>query len=90
MAIGSTFAALRPREQVIAVDADPGQGANLAVRIDRNAASSSYSDIVAANDLVRYSDMRARVGHNTIGLDVLASPAHRAATAPRSSPPSCI
>jgi MinD-like ATPase involved in chromosome partitioning or flagellar assembly len=80
VAIGSTFAALRPREQVIAVDADPGQGANLAVRIDRNAASS-YNDIVAANDLVRYSDMRARVGHNAIGLDVLASPAHRAATA---------
>lgn len=80
VAIGSTFAALRPREQVIAIDADPGQGANLAARIDR-AAASSYTDIVAANDLVRYSDMRARVGHNKIGLDVLASPAHRAATA---------
>jgi len=78
--IGSTFAALRPREQVIAVDADPGQGANLAVRIDRSA-SSSYGDIVAAKDLVRYSDVRARVGHNTIGLDVLASPANRASTA---------
>jgi MinD-like ATPase involved in chromosome partitioning or flagellar assembly len=78
--IGSTFAALRPREQVIALDADPGQGANLAVRIDRSA-SSSYGDIVAAKDLVRYSDVRARVGHNTIGLDVLASPAHRASTA---------
>jgi MinD-like ATPase involved in chromosome partitioning or flagellar assembly len=78
--IGSTFAALRPREQVIALDADPGQGANLAVRIDRSA-SSSYGDIVAAKDLVRYSDIRARVGHNIIGLDVLASPAHRASTA---------
>ena len=59
--IGSTFAALRPREQVIALDADPGQGANLAVRIDRSA-SSSYGDIVAAKDLVRYSDVRARWG----------------------------
>jgi MinD-like ATPase involved in chromosome partitioning or flagellar assembly len=78
--IGSTFAALRPREQVIAVDADPGQGANLAARIDRSA-SSSYGDIVAAKDLVRYSDVRARVGHNTIGLDVLASPSHWASTA---------
>jgi MinD-like ATPase involved in chromosome partitioning or flagellar assembly len=79
VAIGSTFAMLRPREQVIAIDADPGQGANLAVRIDRSAASS-FNDIVLANDLIRYSDMRARVGHNRIGLDVLASPAHRAAT----------
>jgi MinD-like ATPase involved in chromosome partitioning or flagellar assembly len=80
VAIGSTFARLRPREQVIALDADPGQGANLAVRIDRSA-SSTYGDIVAAQDLVRYSDVRARVGHNTIGLDVLASPSHRTSTA---------
>lgn len=78
VAIGSCFAALRPREQVVAIDADPGQGANLAARIDPSA-SSSYSDIVAADDLVRYSDMRARVGHNDAGLDVVASGAHRSA-----------
>ncbi|WP_067856851.1 MinD/ParA family protein [Mycolicibacterium wolinskyi] len=80
VAIGSHIAALRRHEHVIAIDADPGQGANLAVRIDRSAASS-YAEIIAARNVVRYSDMRARVGHNTAGLDVLASPSHRGATA---------
>jgi MinD-like ATPase involved in chromosome partitioning or flagellar assembly len=79
VAIGSQIAALRIHEHVIAVDADPGQGANLAVRVDRSA-PSSYAEIIAATDAVRYSDIRARVGHNTSGLDVLASPSHRGAT----------
>ncbi|WP_449561090.1 MinD/ParA family ATP-binding protein [Mycolicibacterium mageritense] len=78
--VGSQFAVLRPHEHTIAMDADPAHGANLANRIDRSAASS-YHEVIAAKDLVRYSDMRARVGHNAAGLDVLASPAHRGATA---------
>jgi MinD-like ATPase involved in chromosome partitioning or flagellar assembly len=78
VAIGSEIAALRIHEHVIAIDADPGQGANLAERIDRSA-PSSYAEIIAATNAVRYSDIRARVGHNTSGLDVLASPSHRGA-----------
>lgn len=78
--VGSQFAVLRPHEHTIALDADPSHGANLAGRIDRSAASS-YREVVAAQDIVRYSDMRARVGHNAAGLDVLASPTHRGATA---------
>ncbi|WP_160110982.1 MinD/ParA family ATP-binding protein [Mycolicibacterium houstonense] len=78
VAIGSEIAVHRAHEHVIAVDADPAQGANLAVRIDR-AAPSSYAEIIAAQNIVRYSDMRARVGHNAAGLDVLASPYHRGA-----------
>lgn len=78
--VGSQFAVLRPHEHTIALDADPSHGANLAGRIDRSAASS-YREVIAAQDIVRYSDMRARVGHNAAGLDVLASPTHRGATA---------
>ncbi|NOQ62314.1 AAA family ATPase [Mycolicibacterium fortuitum] len=77
--LGSLIALLREHEHTIAIDADPSHGANLAGRIDRSAASS-YHEIVAAQNIKRYSDMRARVGHNTAGLDVLASPTHRGAT----------
>lgn len=70
-AIGSVFAALR-RDMVVAIDADPAQAANLAARIDPSA-SSSFREILADEQLLRYADVRSHVGQNGIGLDVLAS-----------------
>ena len=73
-AIGSTFALLR-NDKVVAIDADPAQAANLAARVDPTA-TSSYSEVVADGQLMRYSDMRSHVGQNKAGLDVLASAPH--------------
>ncbi|MGH3556040.1 MAG: MinD/ParA family ATP-binding protein [Mycobacterium sp.] len=70
-AIGSMFASLR-RDMVVAIDADPAQAANLAARIDPGA-SSSFREILADGQLLRYADVRSHVGQNAIGLDVLAS-----------------
>lgn len=70
-AIGSMFALLR-NDKVVAIDADPAQAANLAARIDPKA-SSSFREIVADEQLLRYSDVRSHVGQNQAGLDVLAS-----------------
>ena len=70
-AIGSTLALLR-NDKVVAIDADPAQAANLASRIDPRA-SSSFGEVIADQQLSRYSDMRSHVGQNSAGLDVLAS-----------------
>jgi MinD-like ATPase involved in chromosome partitioning or flagellar assembly len=70
-AIGSVFASLR-RDMVVAIDADPAQAANLAARIDPSA-TSSFREILADEQLLRYADVRSHVGQNAIGLDVLAS-----------------
>ena len=70
-AIGSVFASLR-RDKVVAIDADPAQAANLAARIDPSA-SSSFREILADEQLLRYADVRSHVGQNAVGLDVLAS-----------------
>ncbi|MGV7254563.1 MinD/ParA family ATP-binding protein [Mycobacterium kansasii] len=75
VAIGSTFASLR-NDKVVAIDADPAQAANLAARIDPTA-SNSFRDVIADQQLLRYSDMRSHVGQNdAVGLDVLASNAY--------------
>lgn len=76
-AIGSVFASLR-RDKVVAIDADPAQAANLAARIDRSA-SSSFREILADEQLLRYADVRSHVGQNAVGLDVLASNPHTSA-----------
>ncbi len=70
-AIGSTLALLR-NDKVVAIDADSAQAANLAARIDPRA-SSSFGEVIADQQLSRYSDMRSHVGQNAAGLDVLAS-----------------
>lgn len=69
----SEFARVR-NDQVVAVDADPAQAANLASRVDPKASS-----LRAINDdlnLHRYADVGALAGHNHVGLDVVASPRH--------------
>lgn len=61
-------------DQVVAVDADPAQAANLAVRVDPSA--SSLRAINEDGNLHRYADVGALTGHNKVGLDVVASPRH--------------
>lgn len=73
VATASEFARNR-NDQVVAVDADPAQAANLAARVDPKASS-----LRAINDdlnLHRYADVGALTGHNQVGLDVVASPRH--------------
>ncbi|MCA4761686.1 ATPase [Mycobacterium sp. SMC-2] len=73
VAAASEFARVR-NDQVVAVDADPAQAANLASRVDPKASS-----LRAINDdlnLHRYADVGALAGHNHVGLDVVASPRH--------------
>jgi MinD-like ATPase involved in chromosome partitioning or flagellar assembly len=76
--VGSVFAELRQDDRVVAIDADPGFG-KLASRIDP-AASGSYWELAADNELFRFSDVRSRVGNNQSGLFVLPG---EAATARR-------
>lgn len=61
-------------DQVVAVDVDPAQAANLAVRVDP--AASSLRAINEDGNLHRYADVGALTGHNAVGLDVVASPRH--------------
>lgn len=61
-------------DHVVAVDADPAQAANLAVRVDPGA--SSLRAINEDGSLHRYADVEALTGHNAVGLHVVASPRH--------------
>lgn len=61
-------------DHVVAVDADPAQAANLAVRVDPGA--SSLRAINEDGNLHRYADVEALTGHNAVGLHVVASPRH--------------
>jgi MinD-like ATPase involved in chromosome partitioning or flagellar assembly len=72
--IGSTFAGIR-KDKVIAIDADPSQGANLADRVDSKAKSSIH-EVNKDAKLFGYTDIRSHVGQNKVGLDVLASAQH--------------
>jgi MinD-like ATPase involved in chromosome partitioning or flagellar assembly len=70
--IGSTLAQLR-NDKVVAIDGNPDVGANLAERIDPTTVSS-YREILAAESLDRYADMRTHVGQSRAsGLDVLGA-----------------
>lgn len=65
-------------DPVVAIDADPAEGANLADRIDPRAAS--VRAILGDRNLNRYTDMRSLTGQNSAGLDVVASPQHNGAS----------
>lgn len=65
-------------DPVVAIDADPAEGANLADRIDPRAAS--VRAILGDRNLNRYTDMRSLTGQNSAGLDVVASPQHGGAS----------
>ncbi|ULP45407.1 MULTISPECIES: MinD/ParA family ATP-binding protein [Mycobacterium simiae complex] len=73
VAAASEFARTR-HDQVVAVDADPAQAANLAARVDPKA--SSLRAINEDLNLHGYADVGALTGHNKAGLDVVASPRH--------------
>ncbi|GAB2997631.1 hypothetical protein MBOU_16160 [Mycobacterium bourgelatii] len=70
-ALGSTFAEVRD-DRVIAVDADADAG-DLADRHGRKCALS-MADLVSANGVTRYEDVRAHTFMNGSGLEVLRLP----------------
>lgn len=73
--LGSIFSAVRRKDPVLAVDADPGPAANLPDRIAPST-RSTFSDILGAEGLRRRSDLHGYVGQNPeSGLDVLAGQA---------------
>ena len=76
--VGSVFAELRPEDRVVAIDADTAFG-KLGSRVDPTAAGS-YWELAADQHLDSFSDVRSRVGSNSVGLFVLAG---EAATARR-------
>jgi MinD-like ATPase involved in chromosome partitioning or flagellar assembly len=65
-------------DPVVAIDADPAEGANLADRIDPKA--GTVRAILSDGHLNRYTDMRSLTGQNSSGLDVVASPQHGGAS----------
>lgn len=70
-ALGSTFAEVR-HDRVIAVDADADAG-DLADRHGRKSALS-MADLVSADGVARYADVRAHTFMNSSGLEVLRLP----------------
>ena len=60
--IGSMLARVR-NDKVVAIDGNPDVGANLAERIDPTTVSS-YREVLAAENLERYADMRSHVGQS--------------------------
>lgn len=68
--LGSTLASLRG-DRVIAVDANPDLG-TLAQRVPQQTAST-VRDLLADNDVARYSDVRAHTSQAPSRLEVLAS-----------------
>nr|VTP02295.1 CobQ/CobB/MinD/ParA nucleotide binding domain protein [Mycobacterium riyadhense] len=82
-AVGSMFKSQRS-DPVVAIDADPAQAANLASRIDPK--SASVREIIADDNLLRYSDVRSYTGKNAAGLDVVASPRHASSSGPSITP----
>jgi MinD-like ATPase involved in chromosome partitioning or flagellar assembly len=67
--VGSVFAELRQDDRVVALDADTAFG-KLASRIDPST-SGSYWELAGDRALDSFSDIRSRVGSNTLGLFVL-------------------
>lgn len=67
--IGGLYKECNP-EYVVAVDAVPGFG-TLADRIDE-APQGDYAAVLSDQNIQTYSDIREHVGHNSVGLDVLA------------------
>jgi MinD-like ATPase involved in chromosome partitioning or flagellar assembly len=71
--IGAVFAECRA-ENVVAIDAVPGFG-TLAGRIDESS-PGDYAAVLGDPDVRGYADIREHLGHNAIGLDVLAGNRH--------------
>ncbi|MBU9764548.1 MinD/ParA family protein [Mycobacterium sp. TNTM28] len=69
VALGSVLSAVRG-DRILAVDADPASG-NLADRVGRQSAAT-VSDLLAANDLSRYNDVRSYTSMNESKLEVLS------------------
>src|SRR5439155_23135599 len=67
--LGSVFAEVRQDDRVVAIDADTSFG-KLASRLDPKA--GSYWDLTADRDAKSFTDVRSRLGHNAVGLLVLA------------------
>ena len=67
--VGSLLAELRPKDRVVAIDADTAFG-RLGSRIDPKA-GGSYWELVNDEHLENFSDVRGRVGNNAAGLYVL-------------------
>jgi len=67
--LGSVFAEVRQDDRVVAIDADTSFG-KLGSRIDPNA--GSFWDLTADRDAKSFTDVRSRLGHNAVGLLVLA------------------
>ncbi len=68
--VGSIFAELRPRDRVVAVDADTAFG-RLSGRIDP-AARGTYADLAAERSPESFEAIASRMGSNRTGLFVLA------------------
>jgi MinD-like ATPase involved in chromosome partitioning or flagellar assembly len=71
--VGSVFAELRPRDHVVAVDADTAFG-RLSGRIDP-AARGTYIDLAAERNPDSFDAVSSRMGSNRVGLYVLAGDA---------------
>jgi len=68
--VGSVFAAYRPSDRVVALDADTAFG-RLGSRVDPHT-GSSYWDVAGDVNLRTFADLQARIGRNKAGLYVLA------------------
>jgi len=70
VALGSVLSRIRG-DRVLAIDADP-DGGNLADRCGRQS-TATIADLLAAQDLDRYNDIRAYTSMNTAHLEVLSA-----------------
>jgi MinD-like ATPase involved in chromosome partitioning or flagellar assembly len=68
VALGSVFAQLRG-DRILVLDADAGSG-NLADRVGRQSAAT-IADLLAADGLAHYNDIRAYTSMNAVNLEVL-------------------
>jgi len=83
--VASMFAHIR-NDQVVAIDADQAQMANLAARVNQKANSlREVNTDAAAHKLGRYADMQDNAGQNEAGLDVVAAVRHVDSCAPRAT-----
>ncbi|WP_019969680.1 MinD/ParA family protein [Mycobacterium sp. 141] len=77
VALGSMLSKVRG-DRILAIDADPASG-NLADRAGRQS-SATVADLLAAEDLSRYNDVRGFTSINESKLEVLSSMEYSAAT----------
>ena len=75
VALGSLLAEVRG-DRILVIDADPAAG-NLADRVGRES-DSSIVDLVGADRLAHYTDIRSHTSANAVDLEVLAAEDHLA------------